>query len=183
MLDKLAEFKMAFWERALAEIGDLVDVVIEADDLAGQNNLLMSPDTYREVIQPRHKRLFNFIKDQADVKLFYHSCGAIRPLIPDLLDAGIDILNPVQISARGMDLFELKQEFGQDLVFWGGGVDTQGVMDSGAPEDVRADVQRNIEALGPGGGFIFAAVHDIQANVTPENIMAMWQAWKDFGAY
>ncbi len=183
MLDKLAEFKMAFWERALAEIGDLVDVVIEADDLAGQNNLLMSPDTYRQVIQPRHKRLFNFIKDQADVKLFYHSCGAIRPLIPDLLDAGIDILNPVQISARGMDLFELKQEFGQDLVFWGGGVDTQGVMDSGTPEDVRADVQRNIEALGPGGGFIFAAVHDIQANVTPENIMAMWQAWKDFGAY
>jgi uroporphyrinogen decarboxylase len=95
----------------------------------------------------------------------------------------MDILNPVQISARGMDLFELKQEFGQDLVFWGGGVDTQGVMDSGTPEDVRADVRRNIEALGPGGGFVFAAVHDIQANVTPENIMAMWQAWKDFGAY
>jgi len=183
MLDRLAEFKMAFWERALAEVGDLVDVVIEADDLAGQNNLLMSPDTYRQVILPRHKRLFQFIKDQADIKLFYHSCGAIRPLIPDLLEAGIDILNPVQISARGMDLFELKREFGDDLVFWGGGVDTQGVLDSGTPDEVRADVKRNIEALAPGGGFVFAAVHDIQANVSPENIMAMWQAWKDFGAY
>jgi len=183
MLDKLADYKIAFWERALAEIGDLVDVVIEADDLAGQNNLLMSPATYREVIQPRHKRLFNFIKAQADVKLFYHSCGAIRPLIPDLLDAGIEILNPVQISARGMNLPELKQEFGRDLVFWGGGVDTQGVLDSGSPQDVREDVRRNIEALAPGGGFVFAAVHDIQANVAPENIMAMWRAWREYGNY
>lgn len=183
MLDKLADWKIAFWERALAEVGDLVDVVIEADDLAGQRNLLMSPDTYREVIKPRHKRLFNFIKEQAPIKLFYHSCGAVRPLIPDLIDAGIDILNPVQISAKGMDLLELKREFGRDLVFWGGGVDTQIVLHSGTPEDVRDDVRRNIEALAPSGGFVFAAVHDIQANVTPENIMAMWQAWQDYGSY
>ena len=106
--------------------------------------------------------------------------GAVRPLIPDLLDAGIDILNPVQISAKDMDLRELKREFGQDLVFWGGGVDTQKVLHSSTPEEVRADVKRNIEALAPGGGFVFAAVHDIQANVTPENIMAMWQAWQDY---
>jgi uroporphyrinogen decarboxylase len=183
MLDRLGDFKCAFWERALQEVGDLVDVVIEADDLAGQQALLMSPDTYRSLIKPRHQRLFSFIKDQAPIKLFFHSCGAVRPLIPDLIDAGIDILNPVQVSAAGMDLEGLKQEFGQDLVFWGGGVDTQGVFDTGTAEEVEEDVRRNIEALAPGGGFVFAAVHDIQANVPPQNIMAMWEAWRTFGSY
>jgi uroporphyrinogen decarboxylase len=183
MLDRLVEFKCAFWERALQEVGDLVDVVIEADDLAGQRSLLMSPDTFRSLIKPRHRRLFAFIKEQAPVKLLFHSCGAVRPLIPDLIDVGIDILNPVQISAAGMDLVELKQEFGRDLVFWGGGVDTQGVLTRGTPEDVAEDVRRNIEALAPGGGFVFAAVHDIQADVPPENIMAMWEAWQRFGGY
>ena len=101
----------------LVQAGDLVDIVIEADDLGGQQSLLMSPRTYHQVIQPRHKRLFSFIKEQAPVKVFYHTCGAVRRLIPDLIDAGIDILNPVQISAAGMDLRELKQEFGRDLVF------------------------------------------------------------------
>ncbi len=183
MLDRLVDFKCAFWERALRELDGLVDVVIEADDLAGQRFLLMSPATYRSLIKPRHTRLFNFIKDQAPVKLFFHSCGAIRPLIPDLLDAGIDILNPVQISAAGMNLRELKQEFGRNLVFWGGGVDTQHMLDRGLPDEIREHVRQNIEALVPGGGFVFAAVHDIQANVPPENIMAMWQAWHDFGGY
>jgi uroporphyrinogen decarboxylase len=182
-LDRLVEFKSAYWERALGEIGDLVDVVIEADDLAAQNTLLMSPQTYRQVILPRHKRLFTFIKAQAPVKLFFHSCGAVRPLIPDLIDAGIDILNPVQISAADMDLRDLKREFGRDLVFWGGGVDTQHVLDKGTPQEVQEDVKRNIEALAPGGGFVFAAVHDIQANVPPENIMAMWEAWQQYGVY
>jgi len=183
MLDRLVDFKCAFWERALQEVGDLVDVVIEADDLAGQRSLLMSPDTYRSLIKPRHRRLFSFIKKQAPVKLFFHSCGAVRPLIPDFIDAGIDILNPVQVSAAGMDLHELKQEFGQDLVFWGGGVDTQGVLNTGTPEEVKQDVRRNVEALAPGGGFVFAAVHDIQADVPPENIIAMWEAWKAYGGY
>jgi uroporphyrinogen decarboxylase len=183
MLDRLVEFKCAYWERALREIGDLVDVVIEADDLASQNALLMSPKTYRGLIKPHHKRLFSFIKDQASVKVFYHSCGAIRPLISDLIDTGIDILNPVQVSAKDMDLRELKREFGQDLVFWGGGVDTQSVLCGGTPEQVREDVKRNIEALAPGGGFVFAAVHDIQADVPPENIIAMWEAWQDYCVY
>jgi uroporphyrinogen decarboxylase len=121
MLDWMVEFKCAFWERALGEIGDLVDVVVEADDMAGQQSMLLSPKTYRKLIEPRHQRLFSFIKAQAPVKLFFHSCGAVRPVIPDLIDAGIDILNPVQISAAGMDPHELKREFGRDLVFWGGG--------------------------------------------------------------
>jgi uroporphyrinogen decarboxylase len=183
MLDRLVEFKCAYWERALAEVGDLVDVIIEADDMAGQHSLLFSPQTYRKVIKPRHKKLFSFIKQQAPIKLFFHSCGAIRPLIGDLIDVGVDILNPIQISAAGMDAKELKQEFGRDLVFWGGGVDTQGVLGTGTPEDVKEDVRRNIEALAPGGGFVFAAVHDIQPNVPPENIMAMWEAWKAYGVY
>jgi uroporphyrinogen decarboxylase len=183
MVDRLVEFKCAFWERALRELDGLVDVVVEADDLAGQQSLLLSPKTYRELILPRHRRLFQFIKAQAPVKVFFHSCGAIRPLIPDLLNAGIDILNPVQISAVGMDLMELKQEFGRELVFWGGGVDTQRVLGTGTAEEIRQDVKQNIEALAPGGGFVFAAVHDIQPNVPPENVMAMWEAWREFGEY
>lgn len=183
MLDRLVEWKSAFWQRALREIGDLVDIVVEADDLGGQNAPLMSPRTYQKLIQPRHKQLFHFIKAQAPVKLFYHTCGAVRPLIPALIDAGVDILNPVQISAANMDLPALKREFGRDLTFWGGGVDTQWVLGRGTPAQVQDDVRRNIEALAPGGGFVFAAVHDIQADVPPENIMAMWEAWQRYGAY
>lgn len=183
MLDRLVEFKCAFWERALREVGDMVDVVIEADDLAGQHALLLSPETYRSLIKPRHRRLFSFIKDQAPVKVFFHSCGAVRPILGDLIDAGIDILNPVQVSAAGMDLHALKEDFGRDVVFWGGGVDTQGVLGSATPEQVKEDVRRNIEALAPGGGYVFAAVHAIQANVPAENIIAMWEAWQEYGAY
>jgi len=181
MLDRLVEWKCAFWERALKEIGDLVDIVVEADDLAGQNGPLMSPRTYRNLIQPRHRRLFSFIKAQAPVTVFFHSCGAVRLLLPGLIDAGIDILNPVQISAAGMDLAELKRDFGRDLVFWGGGVDTQNVLGTATPEQIKEHVKRNIEALAPGGGFVFAAVHDIQANVPPENVMAMWEAVQAYG--
>jgi uroporphyrinogen decarboxylase len=183
MLDRMVEFKSAYWERALRELGDLVDIVIEADDLGGQNAPLMSPKTYSSLIQPRHKRLFSFIKEQAPVKIFYHTCGAVKRLLPDLVEAGIDILNPVQISAAGMNLGELKREFGRDLVFWGGGVDTQGLLGTGTPGEIRAHVRQNIELLAPGGGFVFAAVHDIQANVPPENIMAMWEAWREYGLY
>jgi len=181
MLDRITEWKCAFWKRALREIGDLVDVVIEADDLGGQNSPLISPKTYRTLIQPRHKRLFAFIKAQAPVKLFYHTCGAVRTLLPELIDAGIDILNPVQISSPGMELEALKRDFGRDLVFWGGGVDTQRVLGTATPQQVKEHVKRNIEALAPGGGFIFAAVHDIQADVPPENIIAMWEAWQTCG--
>ena len=191
MLDRLVEFKSAYWQRALSELGNpsagsgqvLVDVVVEADDLGGQQAPLMSPRTYRQVIQPRHQRLFSFIKAQAPVKVFYHTCGAVRRLIPDLIEAGIDILNPVQISAADMDLSELKREFGRDLVFWGGGVDTQQVLGTATPAEIKDHVRRNVEVLAPGGGFVFAAVHDIQANVPPENILAMWEAWQEYGVY
>jgi uroporphyrinogen decarboxylase len=183
-LDRLLEFKSAFWARALAEFGDSVDVVNEADDLAGQNGLLLSPDTYRRLIKPRHARLFAAIKKAAPrVKIFFHSCGAVRPLIPDLIEAGVDILNPIQLSAKGMNPLELKKEFGRDLVFWGGGVDTQGIFTTGTPREIRDHVRENIEALAPGGGFVLATVHNTQANVPPQNFMAMWETLQEYGIY
>jgi uroporphyrinogen decarboxylase len=183
-LDRLLEFKSAFWASALAEFGDSVEVVNEADDLAGQNGLLLSPDTYRRLIKPRHARLFAAIKKAAPrVKIFFHSCGAVRPLIPDLIEAGVDILNPLQLSAKGMNPFELKKEFGRDLVFWGGGVDTQGIFTTGTPREIRDHVRENIEALAPGGGFVLATVHNTQANVPPQNFMAMWETLQEYGIY
>jgi len=180
LMEKIVDLKEAYWRRALEEVGDYVDVVMEADDMAGQDRLLMSPETYRTLIKPAHARLFSFIKSHTDAKLFLHTCGAIRPLIPDLIECGVDILNPVQKSAAGMDFFELKREFGQDLVFWGGGVDTQRVFGAGSPVQVRADVEENLRALAPGGGFVFATVHNTQPNVPPENFMAAWHTMRSY---
>jgi len=184
LMDKIVELKVEYWERALAESGQYIDVVFEGDDVAGQDRLLISPSVYRELLKPRHKEIFQAIKKAAPhVKIHFHSCGAIRPLIPDLIEIGVDILNPVQISSKGMDPFELKKEFGKDLSFWGGGVDTQNVFSKGTPEQVREDVKRNIEALAPGGGFVFNTVHNTQADVPPENFMAMWETLQEYGAY
>lgn len=181
LLDRVVEHKMAYWERALQEVGDLVDVVVEADDVAGQDRLLMSPQMFRTLLKPRYARLFGFIHDHTPARLFLHSCGAVRPVIGDLIDCGLEVLNPVQKSAAGMDLRELKREFGQHLTFWGGGVDTQRVLAAGTPAQVREDVRQSIEALAPGGGFVFATVHNTQANVAPENWMAMWETLQELG--
>lgn len=183
LMRRILEIKLRYWEIALREAGENVDVVAEADDLGAQLRPLISPVTYRRLIKPLHKELFDFIHARTHAKLFFHSCGAIRPLIPDLIDAGVEVINPVQVSASGMNSGELKREFGNDLVFWGGGVDTQHVLTSGTPEQVKADVRRRIEDLAPGGGFVFAAVHNIQGNVPPENILAMWEAWNQYGVY
>lgn len=185
LLDKICELKMRYWAKALEAVGPNVMIVSEADDLATQTGLLCSPSLYRKLIKPRHARLFGFIKQraQAPVKIFFHSCGAVAPLVPDLIEAGIDILNPVQVSARGMDTRQLKRQFGDALVFYGGGVDTQHVLPHGTPQQVRDEVRRRLDDLAPGGGFIFAAVHNIQADVPPENILAMWEALQEFGLY
>ncbi|GAP40050.1 uroporphyrinogen decarboxylase family protein [Flexilinea flocculi] len=183
LLDKIVELKMAYWEKALAEAGEFADAVVEADDMAGQNNMLISPNTYRKFVKPRHKKLFDFIKSRTNAKIFFHSCGSVRKVIGDLIDVGVDILNPVQVSAVGMDSAELKKEFGADLTFWGGAVDTQRVLGTGSVQDVKDDVRRRIDDLAPGGGFVFAAVHNIQANVPPENIVAMWDTLHEYGIY
>lgn len=183
LMDKIIDLKLQYWERALPLVGNYADVVQEADDFAGQFQLLFSPKTFREMMTPRQKYLFGRIHQLTDAKIFFHSCGAIRPVLRDLIDNGVDIINPVQISATGMDPFELKREFGQDLSFWGGGVDTQRVLGTGTIIAVRADVKRNIEALAKGGGMVFATVHNIQPNVPPENIIAMYDTFRQYRHY
>ncbi len=183
LLNKVYEIKRQYWEKALNEVGDLIQVVQEADDLGAQNSLLISPKMYRKFIKPLHKDLFEFIHSKTKAKVFIHSCGAVSDLIPDLIDSGVDILNPVQLSARNMDPVKLKQEFGKDIVFWGGGIDTQSILPKGSLTQVREAVKRQIEILAPGGGFVFNTVHNIQPDVPPENLMAMVEALHEFGNY
>lgn len=184
VLDATLRFRLDYWAEALEEMGDLIDVVVEYDDLGHMSGLLISPEMYRRYVKPRHKELFDFIKGHSQAAVFLHTCGSVYGLIPDLIEAGVDILNPLQVSAAKMgDTRRLKREFGAELTFWGGGVDTQGVLPRGTVEEVKEEVERRIADLAPGGGFLFAAVHNIQPDVPPQNIMAMWEAWKEHSSY
>jgi len=185
LLDKILDYRLRYWELILSRIGDLVDVAAESDDVAGQDRLILSPDLYRTLLKPRHRTIFQCIRENVPGKVFIHlhSCGAVRDLIPDLIDLGVDALNPVQVSAKGMDTAALKRDFGRDISFWGGGVDTQRVLPTGTPRQVRDEVRRRIDDLAPGGGFVFATVHNIQADVPPENIDAMCKALQEHGVY
>jgi len=177
LIGKLADIKIAFWKMALSELADVVDVIAEADDYGTQESQLIDPDHFRQYYKPHIARIIKEIRLSAPAsKIMFHSCGNVRPLIPDFIEMGVDILNPVHINASGMEPYQLKRDFGSDIVFWGGGVDTQKILAYGTEKDVADDVKRNIDALAPGGGFVFAAVHNIQAEVPPENIMAMWKA-------
>jgi uroporphyrinogen decarboxylase len=182
-MDRILEIHLAYWDKMFDTMGDIIDVVVTADDFAGQQSMLISPTSYRKLAKPRHKELFDFIHKRSNAKIFFHSCGSIRAVIPDLIEIGCDILNPVQVSAKGMDSAELKREFGKDITFWGGGVDTQRVLGEGTPMQVREDVKRRLDDLMPGGGFIFSAVHNIQGNVPAENLIAMWETLQEFGDY
>ena len=179
VMEKILEVKLAYWSRLLPELAGVVDVVGEADDLGGQDRTLFSPATYRTLVKPLHRELFAFLHARTDARVFFHTCGAVRVLVPDLIEIGVDVLNPVQVSAAGMDTATLKGEFGRDLVFWGGGVDTQRVLGSGTPGEVRSEVRRRVADLAPGGGFVFAAVHNVQPNVPPENVLAMRAAIRE----
>ncbi len=181
ILDKALEIKLRFWETVFGQIGDILDVIYDADDYGSQMAPLIAPDLWRKMIKPRISELYAFVHANSRAKVFLHSDGAIKSLIPDLIEAGVDGLNPVQFTAEGMDLPELKREFGREIAFWGGGVDTQKVLPRGTPEEVRAQVLRNVETLMPGGGYIFATVHNIQADVPPENIVAMVEALREAG--
>lgn len=185
ILHRYMDLQLVFLENTFNVVGeDGIDVIQMADDMAGQQGMLISPASYRKYLKPLHKEMFDFIKERSSAKIFFHSCGSIRSVIPDLIEVGVDIINPVQVSAAEMDAADLKQEFGDDLVFWGGGVDTQNAFDDRhTPEDVREDVKRRIQDLMPGGGFVFNTVHNIQANVPPENIMAMWETLQEYGKY
>lgn len=185
LLRKFTDFQIAFLEKMFSVLeGIPIDVVHMADDMAGQNGMLISPASYRKMLKPLHKEMFDYIHQKTNAKVFVHACGSVRPIIPDLIEIGVDILNPVQVNAKDMDSNDLKREFGKDLTFWGGGVDTQSAFDERhTPDEVRADVRRRLDDLMPGGGFVFAAVHNIQNNVPPENIMAMWETVQQYGKY
>ncbi|NLV41271.1 MAG: methyltransferase [Candidatus Hydrogenedentes bacterium] len=175
-LDKTVELHLANLERFLGAVGPHVDIVLFGDDLGMQNGPQMSPDMYREYFKPRHAQMWARAKELADVKIMLHCCGGVRELLPDLIDAGLDAINPVQVSCRGMDAAGLKRDFGRDLTFWGGGCDTRDILPNGTPEAVAAHVRAQVETMNPGGGFVFQQVHNIMANVPPENITAMLDA-------
>jgi len=183
IIDRTLGFWLDWFRLFLDEAGDVVDVIMIGDDLAGQNGPLFAPRIYRQIIKPRQKRLVRYIRSRTKAKIWYHTCGSVLEYLPDLLDNGIDILNPVQISAKGMDPARLKAEFGDRLVFWGGGIDTQHVLPRASPQEVREHVRRNIEAFKPGGGYVFNNVHNIQRDVPPENVLAMFDAAYEFGKY
>jgi uroporphyrinogen decarboxylase len=183
LLDKILRYWLDFETGFLAEIGDLVDVLMIGDDLTGQYGPLFSPDFYRKIVKPRQKKLVQHIKSLTSAKVWYHTCGSCVEYIPDLLDNGIDILNPVQISADSMDPGALKRKYGDRLAFWGGGIDSQSTLPFGTPQQIREQVRGNLELFKPGGGYVFNNVHNIQYGVPPENIVAMHDAAYEFGFY
>lgn len=184
ILDKILDLKLRFYQAALARLGGKVDVVCESDDMGHQHSQWISREMFRRMIKPRYTTLFSAIKKQADVKVLFHSCGAIYPFIPEFIEMGVDILNPIQVGAAGMgDTRKLKREFGDALTFWGGGADVQQTLPFGTPERVEDEVRRRIEDLASGGGYVFAATQTIQSETPPENIVAMWKALRRYGIY
>jgi uroporphyrinogen decarboxylase len=175
-LDDLVEIHLANLEKYLAAVGDSIDIIKFGDDLGMQSGPQVSPKMYREFFKPRHKLMWTRAKQLANVIVMLHCCGGVRELLPDLIDAGLDAINPVQISCAGMDAAELKAEFGKDMVFWGGGCDTQTILPDAAPEEVRRHVKEQVRILSPGGGFVFQQVHNILAYVPPQNVVAMFEA-------
>ena len=183
LMEKITDIYIESCNNYLDEVGQYIQVFTFWDDVCGQDGWLIRPDLYRKLIKPKQRRLVEAIKKKTDARLFYHSCGATFDLIPDLIEIGFDILNPVQVSARGMDTKRLKQAFGKDITFWGGGVDTQHVLPFGKPQEVIDEVKRRIDDLAPGGGFVFAAVHNIQAFVPPQNVVAAFETALEYGRY
>jgi uroporphyrinogen decarboxylase len=183
LIDQTCKFWMDWFRLFLDEVGDVVDVIMIGDDLAAQNGPLFRPEVYRKIVKPRHKRLAQYIRSRTKAKIWYHTCGNCNEYVLDLHDNGVDILNPVQISARDMDPADLKKRYGDKMVFWGGGIDAQHILPSASPEVVRENVRHNMEALMPGGGFVFNNCHNIQSGVPPENIVALFDAGYEFGFY
>lgn len=184
LFDQLTQLKLDFWEMALPQLGYLVDVISQADDFGTQVSQLISARMFRQQVKPRWKVVLDCIRTLAPhAYLFFHSCGNVRPIIPDFIELGIQILNPVHITASGMEPAALKRDFSQALTFWGGGIDTQDVLPHGTPQQVDDAVRHSLETLAPGGGYVFNTVHNIQADVPVDNLLAMFQAVRQYGAY
>jgi uroporphyrinogen decarboxylase len=174
VLRRVTDFNTARYSRFLELVGDSIDALYFGDDLGSQDGLFISPRTYREMIKGYHAELVALIRSRTKAHILFHSCGSIAPLIDDLIEIGIDIINPVQVTARGMDTRVLKQSFGARVSFWGA-IDTQHVLPTGSPAQVRAEVRRRITELGGGGGYLVAPTHVIQADVPTENVLVLCQ--------
>ena len=183
LLDRMLDYALRLVRGALSAAGRYIDVVRISDDLGSEKGLIVSPEHYRRFIKPRQERLYRAVKELSDARLLLHSCGAVSELIGDFIEIGVDALNPVQVSAAGMDTAALKRTYGDYIAFWGGGCDTQHVLPFGTVADVTEEVKRRIADLAPGGGFVFAPVHNIQYDVSAEKIAALYDAALDFGRY
>jgi len=175
-LDRLTELHLRQLDAYLGAVGPYIDVILFSDDLGMQTGPQISPAMYREFFKPRHARMWRRVKELADVKVMLHCCGGIRPLLEDLIEAGMDATNPVQTNCSGMEPEALKRDFGDRVTLWGGGCDTARVLPRGTPDEVRGHVKERIRVLSPGGGFVFQQVHNIMADVPPQNIVAMFDA-------
>lgn len=182
--ERLTQAYLRDLEKYLGAVGEYIDVIQFGDDLGTQINAQISVDMYREMIKPYHKRIYEYVRNNyPKVKVFLHSCGAISSLIPDLIDAGVEVLNPVQLSASNMDAATLKREYGKHLTFWGGGVSTQTTVTFGTVEDIKKEVEELMGIFAPGGGFVFTQVHNIQANISPEKVVAIYDTANKFRDY
>lgn len=180
LLDALMEQHLALLGQACRAVGEVADIIRFGDDLGTNNGPFMSPETYRQLFKPRHTMLCDYVHKHSKMKTMLHSCGSIRALLPDLIEAGYDVINPVQTSCRGMEAEGLKKDFGRDICFWGGGCDTRTVLPHGTPDEVKADVRQRLDILMPGGGFVFNPVHNLLPDVPPQNIVAMFEAVEEF---
>jgi uroporphyrinogen decarboxylase len=180
LLDALMERHLDVLEKACRAVGDVADVIRFGDDLGTNGGPFMSPKTYKQLFKPRHTILCDYVHKHSKMKTFLHSCGSIRALMPDLIEAGYDVINPVQTTCKGMEAEGLKADFGKDICFWGGGCDTKSVLPTGTPQEVKDHVKRRLEILMPGGGFVFNTVHNILPEVPPQNVVAMFEAIEEF---
>ena len=179
LVEQLMMRHLATLEKVCASVGDIVDILRFGDDLGMDTGMFMSQEKYRELFKPYHTKLNEYVHKHSNMKTFLHSCGSIYPIIGDLIDAGYDILNPVQTTARQMDPETLKREFGKDITFWGGGCNTRTVLNRSTPEEVYTYTRRMIDIFAPDGGFVFNQEHNIMPDVPPENILAMYRAVAD----
>jgi len=181
IFERQCEIALKNLETLHAAVGDKIDIIfLTGTDFGAQNGPFISPKAYRRLYQPFQKRLNDWVHANTTWKTFIHSCGSIIKLLPDFIEAGFDILNPVQTSAAGMDPQTLKSEFGKDIVFWGGGIDTQHTLPFGTPDEVRQQVKERIDIFGPGGGFVFNSIHNIQAGVPVENLLALYETFREY---
>jgi len=182
LLDALLELHIDTLGKVCAAVGDVADIIRFGDDLGMDNGPFMAPEIYRKLFKPRHRMLCEYVKKHSTMKTFLHSCGSIYKVIPDLIEAGYDILNPVQTSCRDMEPEKLKKEFGADITFWGGGCDTRQVLNHGKPQQVADHVKSRLDVLSKGGGFIFATEHNIMPDVPPQNILEMYKTVELFNS-